>query len=317
MQKLIFDAPDAVNKQLGRVAKQTMLRFDSPAEIGEYALSHPQAKTDRHLSETGNKNWIGPENLAQACRKITTGDESYCAGYESLMSKFEDFDLSTFRPQWRDDVAGGRPNVQNFLAGTPLSMRRRIKDDSNTAPMAIIVDTTLSAQFDQKDMQKRGSAILALLRILSAKRPVELWLGSVMDSNYNDWGCVLTRINTTPLDIATASFIFGSLAFTRRICYGLGGAEFNFKGFWAFGNHNIERKNMKACFKPAFEHIDTKDMLCIPGMHSMDKTVSDPEGWIREQIQRFAPHESGDNLDFVTEAGEVWQDRDMSGGDDN
>jgi hypothetical protein len=147
-------------------------------------------------------------------------------------------------------------------------------------------------------MATRGSAILALLRILSAKRPVELWITSCLGAGKNDqdWGCLLTRVPTTPLDTARASFIFGSLGYTRQICYGLGHEEFDFKYAWPFCDANVSRKHMKALFAPMFTHVE--DTLCIPGIHVNDKLSKDPEGWLREQIDRFAPHQMGDAKDF-------------------
>jgi hypothetical protein len=294
MNKITFAAPAVVQKALDRKnVKQTVVRFESPAEMAAYALKVGDASGGAF---TRSGSWSGNETLEQTCRKVSVGDETYCAGYEKLMQKFEEFDVSTFRPQWRDDVTGSRPNIQAFIAGQPLSMRRRVKDDSSTGPMAIIVDTTLSTACNRGDMEKRGSAILALLRILSAKRPVELWVASCMDANGCDWGCVLSRVQTTPLDTATSSFIFGSLSYTRRLCYGIGEKEFNFKGLWGFDDDNVSRKHMKALFAPLFEHVE--ETLCIPGMNSQDKLVKNPEAWITEQIQRFAPHEAGDQKDF-------------------
>jgi hypothetical protein len=297
MNKTFCDAPEVVDKALNRDRKhkQTFVTFDTLADIGKYCEKNHNS-TSFYGWERESDSWYGGFSAKKVVNTLSTGDEKFCAGYEKLMSKFEDMDLSTMRAGWRNDVAGQRPDVQSYLAGHPLSMRRRVREDNSNSPMAIIVDVTLSAVCDENDMQKRGAAILALLRLLTARRPVELWLTSVMDSNVYDWGCVLVRIETTPLDIATSSFVFGSLGFTRMICYGIGEQEFNFAGRWGFNSGNVSRKHMKELYRPKFEHVE--EMLCIPGMNSKDKLVTNPDKWIHEQLKRFAPGFMGDDIDF-------------------
>ena len=57
-------------------------------------------------------------------------------------------------------------------------MRQWDYGPSDASPVAVWVDLTCSGGFSAKDMEKRGTAILALVMKLKAIRPVDLYLVS-------------------------------------------------------------------------------------------------------------------------------------------
>jgi hypothetical protein len=134
---------------------------------------------------------------------------------------------------------------------------------------------------------KRGSVIFALTRMLAARRPVELWVTSAGGNNRDEMGCVLTKINTTPMDLATAGYVLGHAAFVRAVCFPVERAQYSFNGGWAFNNYAFYAKHIKELYSPLFPHVT--DMLFIPGRHSRDASVTDPEAWLADKLRTYAP----------------------------
>lgn len=266
--------------------KDRFVMFDSPAEIGEYAETHCK---DTHAWRNSDRSWFGGLTAEDSVRNAKIGDISRVADTEKLMDKFESFQLETSRRGWRDDVVGAFPNVPAFVSGVPCSMRRRAPaDPSANAPIAVIIDLTTSAGIDAKNVERRGAAILALVRIFSSRRPIELWVGCGLDAdNRSNCGFVLSRIDTTPLDLATAAFAIGSAAFPRRLCYSVAHKSFGFQGKWPYGEKSLTSNEMTKVLAPAFTH--TTETLCIPGIHRDDESVGNPEKWLADRLEALSP----------------------------
>ena len=103
------------------------------------------------------------------------GDDSFVSHAEALLEKIEGEVDS--HAEWVPSIYGAYPVVPEFLAGSPSSMWRGTRP-SDASPVAVWVDLTCSGGFSAKDMEKRGTAILALVMKLQAIRPVDLYLVS-------------------------------------------------------------------------------------------------------------------------------------------
>jgi hypothetical protein len=277
--------PASIQKALGRKATTHIHLFDSPGQLAEAAQAGGRVYN--------GDNWSGGLSPAEAVRRSNMGDLDRVAPSDSLLSRFERFGFEAPRRAWVDDVTGAVPNVPAFLAGHPLAMRRRVKIQDAAAPLAVIVDLTSSSNVDASDLERRGAAILALVRILSARRPVELWAGCATDAD----GCknasvTLARIETAPLDLARAAFVMVGASFPRQLCYGLSRARNGFAGSWPYGSHTISRTMFRDMIADAFPHVS--DMLCIPAAHSDDQIHKNPEVWIESKLAEMdcAPAEA-------------------------
>lgn len=264
------------------------LTFDSPAELADYAAD--RAADNSHLTR-GPSGFFGPDTGKEALRKARTGDDlAGVPASDALLEKFERFTFETARKAWADDVCGSIPNVPAFIAGHPLAMRRRIRQDSASAPVAIIADLTMSAMITARQIASRGAAILALVRILSARRPVELWAGCMMGAGVGDrdLSAVFCRIETTPLDLATAAYVMTSASFPRRLCYGLASAEHGFSGHWPYSNdHKAPKTHGLQIIRRALEHVT--EALYVPPIYADDLIATAPEQWIEEQLAALSP----------------------------
>lgn len=284
MRRFSIDTCDAMQKVLGRKARDHFMMFDTPAELAQFAHETSDYRVHRRYPDS----WVGNVTGPQAVDMATRGDLSGVAASNELLTRFERFSFETGRKAWSDDVCGSIPNVPAFIAGHPLAMRRRIRQDSAAAPIAIVVDLTTSARISADQIKRRGAAILALTRALSARRPVELWAGTGLDAdNLKNAVWVFARIETAPLDLATAAHCLTHASFPRILCYDLSHKHHGYCGNWPYGTAMKFRDHMPQIIAPAFAH--TAETLCLSSLHIADESVTNPEKWIESQLDRLAP----------------------------
>lgn len=236
---------------------------------------------------TKNNDWSGKMDYDTSLRYATTGDLSGVAASDKWLSKFES--LSATRQAWQTvlDVTGSMPNIPAVLTGHPLSMRRRVRVLTETAPLAVCVDLVSSAGVEAKDLQKRGALILALVRALSATRPVELWCGgSALPYGTKDTHHVWFRLDTAPLDLARAAHLMTSPSVSRGLIYATLSDEAKGEAGlrWPYDNHTWSRANMRPVLSRV---IGTEDMLCIAAPHYADELVNQPETWFDNMLKQY------------------------------
>ncbi len=268
--------PDIVAANIGRRDAVThYVLADSLSEMADAAMA-------KGVQQGGASKWNGGLDLPAACRTMRTGDLSYVARSDALLARFERFAFAAPTKAWRRDVAGAVPNVPAFIAGNPQSMRRRVRLASEAAPLAVVVDLTTSGSIEARDIERRGAAILALVRVLSARRPVELWAGAFTGADGDKNGVAMfARIDTAPLDLARAAFAFVSPAYPRQALYSLA-RSFGFAGGWPFKSHTASRQYLDDLIRPAFPHVG--DVLALPALYATDLSTRDPEAWIAETL---------------------------------
>lgn len=240
--------------------------------------------TRGHDNGQGMGDWAGGMSGRESTRCLEMGNESLVAESDEYLSQFEDMEFST--QAWRvvSDVQGGVADVPTFLAGHPLSMRRRQKVIVDTAPLVIVADLTSSADITSKDVRRRGCAILALSRMLCAVRPVELWI-VVGLGRQGFAGEVLTRIDTTPLDLGRAAHMMGHPSVSRGLGYGYLQAEHQTGGAWNFGDITLHRKTARESYIQALGI--NGELLYCPPIFSTDKNVTNPVGWIKDMLVKY------------------------------
>ncbi len=241
-------------------------------------------------SFTGNKDTVG------AIAALTEGDMSAVSKSDALLSKLEDFiHITASKFMIVDDVAGAVPNVPAYLAGHPLTMRRRQRTQSEQAPLTLVLDTCVSAGITPNQIMERGVAILAMVRALSAVRPIELYIGWTLGmygtrpdgakgSDCANSGFV--RIDTAPLDLARSCYALTHPSFLRVFGFEYGGnaMDGNTRSIpWGFNDSTLVRLALPDLAKVAFG----ENALVIPGMHFEDKSKNDPLVWLFAYLKAF------------------------------
>ena len=286
MRSFTVPASQEIENIIGRKAEDNWRLFNAPGEVIDYVESNC-TKVDNWTD--GPTNFNGHETREDCARRTRGGDFERVAPSNALLERFERFAFETPRKGWRDDVTGSVANVPAYLAGQPTAMRRRVTNKDAGAPLAVIIDLATSSKISADTIEKRGAAVLALVRLLSMRRPVELWAGVFTGAGSNDRDCaaIFTKIETAPLDLATAAYVLCSAGFPRRLLYSVAHESCGFVSHWPYRNHSTSRAHMDAICRAGFHHVT--DALCIPAVHIEDDIASNPQAWIERKLTELSP----------------------------
>lgn len=277
MRKLIFKSP-AVKGWTENVAL-----FDSAEEF----IGAPTGKPDF------SGDWYGYQTRAQCIQKMRSGDLSLVPASDKLLEKLEAVQAPATN-MWRtvDAVSGGVPNVPAFLAGHPVAMRRRQRMAADLAPLTVVVDLVCSAGVSNDQLAARGAAILALVRLLSGRRAIELWVGCYAhagDTENKDNIGAFFRMDTSPVDLARAAHMLSAASVARGMGYGaLAGVWNGSKNYswlrWPYGKGSESRTLTPVALQGAFGG----DVLYVPGAFNRDQISDDPAAWLKGMIEKYS-----------------------------
>jgi len=245
---------------------------------------------DAFGATTKKKHWgdsfCGNMTMGQACYTARNGDERL-AGRAKTLTDSLGIELEMPSPHWLPAVAGAFPNVPAFLAGEHEAMMLLTDEDDDRTPVRIWVSTSSSYDVTSQELERRGSAILALVMLLIQTRPVELYVYHEGDGEdcQNSWATAIVKVNTAPLHLGQAAFMLCSQGFGRGLMYhfpanteGMG-----YHGRWMFGVHDSAKREAIARELLGAKKSD----LIIPGAYSGDRSTRDPEGWLRDHVAKF------------------------------
>ena len=232
-------------------------------------------------------DWYNGENIADTLRKSAYGDPSLVPQAEAYINSFNK-PIDSSRKVWEPAPAGAFPIVPDFCMGLPTSMRRRQTIVDDIAPINILVCTTSSAGIKAEILAKRGTAILALVMMLSASRPVTLRVIQTTDGTDNGETILVSTINTSPLDLATACYALTSSGFDRRLSHFIAGELNHFKGGWPRGYNFMKNENNPYLTAlPERLGFNPLDTLLVSPTYLTDTLVTAPLDWIQTQLDRF------------------------------
>lgn len=256
-----------------------LARFDAVPKLAHVKATH-----------TGSE-WDGGERLSRVLEKCRSGDLSRVAASDKLMSALEDkfaFRSSAFRNV--DAMTGGVPNVGAFLAGSPINMRQRRRVEVQETPLTIVADMTSSGGVDSTHLERRGAALLALVRLLSARRPIVVYIaicGKPSPNQNTSSSAVAVRMDTAPLDLARAAHWLGHTGVARSagyefICAQVGGDRGSIS--WPYNSVDFYRQNGAAYWKRA---LGADELLFLPPVFVDDQSIQQPEIWLAEKLKEY------------------------------
>ncbi len=271
---------------------EQILRFESTAELGQYCLRHRIADHDAPLE------WLGGINGETAAKLAISGDVKQVAQAEKLMAKLmQEIDAPVIVDV--PSVAGCYPCVAEALMGEPESMREPEQCSNAYAPLTIVADVTSAAKLSAHQIEKRGIAILAFVMAQSAIRPVTLEVIVSLGSNYfnaigDKFSIISAKINTTPLDLATAAYALTHAAFPRQLMYGLALKYFRFDGrFPLFDGVTGNVHSSNYCDKiKHYLNLDGDVLYIPPASKQCAALLNAPHLWLQEQLQRITQRQA-------------------------
>ncbi len=264
-------------------AKENFVLCDLPG-FAEFAERAPMEK--RAASQSAMR-WFGGMTFEQSVEAVRRGDISGVAASDRLLADMEG--LAPVSHSWRtiNSVVGMCPNVPQYLAGNPYSMRLKRRYATATAPLSVFVELVASAGIDAQTCLKRGAAMLALVRMLTNLRPVELW-AVIAIGRQNSRSSLCVRLDTAPLDLARAAHMLTHPSVFRALGYTSLEHEFypsvGWGGDWAFGDHRLHILTAVESYKRVLN--PGSEVLFIPPVHLSDAYLTQPARWLRAMIAR-------------------------------
>jgi hypothetical protein len=241
----------------------------------------------KRCTPVNHGSWAGGESWDEAMRKAKYGDQTLVPQAEALIEKIS-VEAQRELPVWTPSVAGAFPMVAEYLMDRPDCMRRRHPTPDERAPIRIYVELTSSGGISASDMQKRGTAILALALLLNTHRACELHAIVGLDARVEGARasfCVV-RLGSSPLDISSACNALTSVGFVRSMGYQMldQSPESRASGGWAWDLHPVGsgRTLYVEKLRKALNASPT-DMI-IPPIHVHDTAVTDPVGFVQRAL---------------------------------
>jgi hypothetical protein len=284
-----FDAP-AFAGSAWHGQRDRLTIFDSLSEFTDNVQAISSAARGEY--NHGNSAWSGNHNYDNAARLCRTGDLSRVAASDKYVTALEDkFNFSSHAFRNVDAITGGTPNVPAFLAGQPLNMRRRQRVQTELPPLNIVIDVASSGGISSAMLEKRGSALLALVRVLSAMRPVNLYIACATRPTNNDKfasSAIAFKLDTSPLDLARACHVLSEPSVARRLFYCAVthqiGARMEGLLQWSYNSVDIYRANGAEYWQRV---IGADEMLFVAPAFVSDRNISQPEKWLQEMIEEY------------------------------
>ena len=243
------------------------------SEFGDFVSPHPYDV---------DAEWAGG-TWKQSLDWLRTGNLSVAATSDKLLEKFEGLELPTFRQEWFNEVDGSVPNVQAFIAGHPMSMRRRKRAESHSAPITVFVDLFVSGGVSNEKILERGALILSLVRILANHRPVQLYAADATTSRSGVTVAQAVRIETAPLDLARAAYALCHSAFYRNLIIS---AE---RHILSDTGDPLDKTKWTLSQIAAEMFGDGEQVLVIPAAMVTSTGSIDAKKWIEDRIREAAP----------------------------
>jgi len=276
-----------------------MRKFSAPSKSHAGRTDHFAVGTMRDFAETAERasgfvpgvtpKMVGYMSMKEAAHAARNGHLPSVEASDAFLKEVEQFiRVPSARHTIVDDVVGAVPNIPAYLAGQPLTMRRKQKMENEGAPIALVCNGSSSIGISANALQKRGAAVMALARALSSVRLVELYLcGTHAADNGRNCFVQFWQIETAPMDLARAAFMLTHPVVTRGIQFARVYEEgYGFNGKWPYSNPApLSTANMEEKVRLALPHIT--DTICIPAITIQDQTASDPIAWLKEKLLIF------------------------------
>lgn len=193
-------------------------RFDALEDYAAYLAGPVAAAPCEHWTEDGGS--FHGATSSETLERVRGGDLARVALADAMLAHLED-SIGFEARRWRTvaSVAGGAPNIPAFLAGAPMTMRRRVRMLDAAAPLTIALEIGVSQSVDAATIARRGAAALALARIAAGQRPVALWAYSAARCGDGNAAAYAVRLDTAPLDLARAAWLLCSPEACRRASF--------------------------------------------------------------------------------------------------
>lgn len=256
---------------------------DLVARAGELSGSYRLRAQDRCSDE-----WAGGLGYEATLRVARDGDPSLVAASDALLSRYEDMAPASRRVRTVASVCGGAPNVGAYLAGSPVSMRRRQAMLDDAGPLTLVVDVASSAGITTEQLMRRGSAVLALARVLQSARPVSVYVGvSLCARSDRSKACHVYGKLDDPLDLSRAAWALSSPGFPRGLLYATGEEVLRGSGTVSWPYDSAARLMRLHAHEILSRVLSGTEILFVGAAFLDDQNVKNPEQWLADMLAEY------------------------------
>lgn len=259
--------------------------YGSPYEMAEEA--QPEiAKQRAFVQDSFRPESIGYQSCDTINKLAREGDDSMVPQAQKLIEHFAGIP-ETQRFRNVPSVVGSVPIVPAAIAGHPLSMLRRQRFTSEASPISVALSMSVSSSINADIVSMHGCAVLALVMRLIQDRPVNLILFG--ENRLTDGGNIYTvcRINTTPLDLASACYAMTNAGFRRGLRLYLSYKHGMIKsGPWASDHGHNEGYYSKVKNRLRL----SPDSLVVAGVYGDQQCYSESDwaAWVEEKYRQYS-----------------------------
>lgn len=276
--------------------KDSFRRFDEPLDYKYYLENEiPKACFDN-----GSEGFYGREG-DKSLDALIHGDSENLAAAQNILSQMQDQNIfSEHPPEIVNSVIGFAVDVPAALAGVPEEMYNfeQTENTSNTAPIAIYVETLVSGGVSQSQLTARGIAIMGFVLAMSQIRPVELYTvciagprGRYKRHSGTRADGIVCRIPSKPLALAQACYMLTDASYYRRLAFASmyhesGMTESTGSISWAWGSAPTEDD-----YVPSMREmlgLQPLDIFLKGGYLFDGLMLNNPVQWVKNMIQEHA-----------------------------
>lgn len=274
-------------------------RYDSPEEYADFLERDVSMGFRNHYY--GAFSRVNRGSFDEAIKGLRYGDLKLAAEAEKIMDKLNhDGILSSGLPMPSRHVTGSLTILPLYEAGIPNCMVTRNMSDMRgiNAPLNIYWDRFRSGALDGDAVVQRGIAITAFVMAMNNIRPVNLYFISAScphNASDNQRGLFggLIRMETRPLDLARATWMFTSRHFSGALTF----MSMRQRFIEATGCYPDEARGpLWLRFQPnsaayEAEHRSIFEMgpddIFMHGIHINERlSYTDPVAWVKQMIEK-------------------------------
>lgn len=285
--------------------RHAVVMFDRPSDAVAAAKKLAGCAFTRREMERDpgfyGDSWEGMEKAA------VEGSKAFAEKAKSLQKQIAGVHYATPKRVVRESPFG-RPCVGAYLASDPMPCRRPVTEKTDHAPLSIVVALNTFWNVTQATMEKRGTAIAALVQTVAAHRPVNLYLSRFCDVSGENTN-ILVKFPTTPIDTYRLAYLLSSQAFARGLFFALHRSA---KDIFAMVGETTRDVSASSFIGPAGEPRYSQQRNCpfsddlraflntdllyipgaYPGIEDYDKLRQDPVAWVNETAAILTKHKA-------------------------
>jgi len=280
--------------------------FETPESYADFIEENvPKCLFKDYFSDIGSGNSSDTYKYGtykDAIDGLRHGSEQYIAEAHKIIEQLTiEGIFSTGLPMPSRAISGSLAIKPLFDAGVPNCMITRDMSSMRgvNAPLNVYWDRFSSIGFSSEKIIKRGIAISAFVMAMNSLRPVNLYMISCScpnDARHGDKGLYggVIRVESRPLDLARATWMFCNPAFSRPLTWTSAGHHFYKSN--NYSNHPFMQGPLCLRYNPsnvryesefrAILEMETDDILLYGSILHDRLFDTDVVQWVRTMIEK-------------------------------